>query len=108
MNFDELDDDFLNFSPIHSDNLFPASLPASPAGNSIHEQDGDGELYESSDNEDATAVQHLEDDSDDGSFGDGEQVAVASDQYSWKINHTRGDHKFKGALRCIRGHNGIG
>jgi hypothetical protein len=28
-------------------------------------------------------------------------VVVASDQYSWKIEHARGDHKFKGALRCI-------
>lgn len=37
------------------------------------------------------------DDWDEGSFGDDEQVAVASDLYSWKIDHARGDHKLQGA-----------
>ena len=30
------------------------------------------------------------------SFGDDEQVDVASESYSWKIDHSKGEHKLKG------------
>lgn len=88
-------DDFVQCAQIDYNNL-PSSLEhPSP------DQDSHSELYETSDDEDglydANALHYLEDDDREGSFGDGEQVVVASDQYSWKINHARGDHKFKGA-----------
>lgn len=93
---DESGDDFVQCAQIDDNNL-PSSLEH-PSPN----QDSHGESYETSDDEDglddADAVHYLEDDDHEGSFGDSEQVAVASDQYSWKINHARGDHKFKGAL----------
>ena len=34
--------------------------------------------------------------SEDGSFGDDEQVVAASEQHSWKIDHAKGDHRLKG------------
>jgi hypothetical protein len=36
---------------------------------------------------------------EDSGFGnDDDQVIVASDAYSWKINHSKGDHKLRGKL----------
>ena len=39
---------------------------------------------------------HLSDEVDDGSFGDNEQVNVAADSYTWKIDHSKGHHKLRG------------
>jgi hypothetical protein len=104
MDIPDFDEGF-DFSLINSDNLFPDSLTASPAREPILEQNSDSSSHEASDDEDGlddrVALQHVEDNCNEGSFGDGEQVVVASDQYSWKIEHARGDHKFKGAFRYI-------
>jgi hypothetical protein len=105
MDSDDLEDDFLNFSPITVDDVFPESLPASEVGNSVREQDGASETTDDEIRLDDTIVdQHQDYDANEGSFGDDEQVVVASDQYSWKIDHARGDHKFKGRLKHICGH----
>jgi hypothetical protein len=105
MDMHDFNEEFLNFSPIHSDNLFPDSLPTSPAREPLLEQHSDGGTHKTSDDEDGlddpVGLQHLEDDCSEGSFSDGEQVVVASDQYSWKIDHASGDHKFNSTLRCI-------
>jgi hypothetical protein len=102
MDIQDFNEDFLDFSPINSDNLFSDLLPASPAREPLVEQHSDGSTHGTSDDEDGlddpVALQHLEDDCSEGSFGDGEQVVVASDQYSWKIDHASGDHKFNGTL----------
>jgi hypothetical protein len=34
--------------------------------------------------------------SDDGGYGDEEEVDVAADSYTWKIDHSKGDHKLHG------------
>lgn len=99
----DLDGDRLTSSPINFENLFPYSPLASPI--EVLEQDGDdGSVVQISDDEDGLddtiAPQHQVDHEDEGSFGDVEQVVVAADQYSWKIDHARGDHKMKG-LSCI-------
>jgi hypothetical protein len=81
MDFQHFDDTFLDLSPMNSNNLFPSSLPASPV--LIPEQDGESSLHETSDEEDGlddnVALQYLEDDCNEGSFGDSEQVVVVSD-----------------------------
>jgi hypothetical protein len=100
----DLDGERLTSSPIDFENLFPYSSLASPI--EVLEQDGDdGSLVQISDDEDGLddtiALQHeVDHHEDEGSFGDVEQVVVAADQYSWKIDHARGDHKMKGML-CI-------
>ena len=33
---------------------------------------------------------------DDGSFDSEERVDIADDSYSWKIDHTKGEHKLRG------------
>lgn len=95
MTSDKSRDNFVQYAQMDHNNL-PSTLEH-PSSN----QDSHGESYETSDDEDgldnAVAAHYLEDDDHEGSFGDSEQVAVASDQYSWKINHAGGDHKFKGA-----------
>jgi len=37
----------------------------------------------------------------EGSFGDEEQVEVAGDQFTWRIDHHKGDHKFHGTFLII-------
>lgn len=39
--------------------------------------------------------------SEDSSEGE-EQVMIAEDQYLWKIDHSRGDHRLKGMVTCNR------
>lgn len=34
--------------------------------------------------------------SEDGNFGDDELVEVAADSYTWKVDHSKGDHKLRG------------
>jgi hypothetical protein len=34
--------------------------------------------------------------SDDGGYGDEEEVDVAADSYTWRIDHSKGDHKLHG------------
>ena len=41
------------------------------------------------------AVQNSDDDEDTG-FGDGEHVEIASRQYQWKVDHSKGEHKLRG------------
>ena len=43
-----------------------------------------------------------EQDPESGSFGDDEQVDVACESYSWKIDHSKGEHKLKGIDRLNR------
>lgn len=93
MTSDESGNGFVQCAQIDYNNL-PSSLEHASPKQYGHEETSDDE----DGLDDADAVHHLEDDDYQGSFGDSEQVAVASDQYSWKINHARGDHKFKGAL----------
>lgn len=105
MEFDGFDEEFLHFSPIDNRNWWPSSPPPSPARHPIPGEDGDDVSDESSIDEDGLhnviAPRRSEDDCSEDGFGDDEQVIVASDQYSWKIDHAKGDHKFKGTSRCI-------
>lgn len=39
---------------------------------------------------------------EDGSFGDEEEVVVASDSYSWRIDHSKGEHKLNGKKAWAR------
>ena len=74
--------------------------PTSAGDQLVPEYEGDNTSDEASGDEDElhdnAAPQYLEDGCSEGSFGDEEEVTVAADQYSWKIDHSRGDHKFKG------------
>jgi hypothetical protein len=104
-----LDGDRLTSSPIDFKNLFPYLPLASPI--EVLEQDGnDGSVVQISDDEDGLddtlALQHQVDHKDEGSFGDVEQVVVATDQYSWKIDHARGDYKIKGLLSILTKESG--
>jgi hypothetical protein len=71
---------------LNNEDLFPSSPHASSVTHLMPKQDSDGSLYNTSDDDDRLndhgALQQLEDDGNEGSFGDSEQVVVASDQYS--------------------------
>jgi hypothetical protein len=98
------DEEFLNLSTVNDSNLWPSSPPNSLARHPLPELDGEDCSDETSGDEhshDEVAHWPLKDECSEGSFGDEEQVLVASDQYSWKIDHAKGDHKFKGASRCM-------
>ncbi|KAH7334190.1 hypothetical protein BKA66DRAFT_480077 [Pyrenochaeta sp. MPI-SDFR-AT-0127] len=98
MSFEEYDE-FLNFSPNFDSNGYSCSPSATIKRHAISEQGDADTSNEASGDEDGLNDDgpscHIEDDFSEGSFGDEEQVVVASDQYSWKIDHAKGDHKFK-------------
>ena len=102
MDVDDFETTFLGFSPIDRGDLFSDSPVASPARSLALEQYDDSNPPNSSDDDEdglGDYVGHAADDWEEGSFGDNEQVVVASNYYSWTIDHARGDHKLRGALR---------
>jgi hypothetical protein len=100
MDFDAFDDEILNLSPLGDIDLWPSSPPAATATQLVDEQQSDSSFDEGSADDDGhhdnAFLGELRDDCSEGSFGDGEHVFVASDQFSWKIDHAKGDHKLKG------------
>jgi hypothetical protein len=120
INSQKMENEFLNnalltYSPPQDETPLPSSppqdetpLPSSPPTNgsvreSVLSVICDGDLDGASEDEDGLNVgrallDFASDYGDDG-FSD-EQVAVASEQYSWKINHAKGDHKLKGTFEC--------
>lgn len=110
MDFGAFDDEILNPSPLPDIDLWPNSPPAATATQLLNEQPSDASLDEGSGDDDgiyddASACERRDEDSE-GSFGDEEHVLIASDQYSWKIDHAKGDHKLKG--RYMHGLTGRG
>lgn len=105
MDFDAFDDDFLNPSPLPDMSLWPSSPPAATETQLVNEQQSDGSFDEGSEDDDGFHDDALSgeprDDCSEGSFGDEDDVIIASDQYSWKIDHAKGDHKLRG--RYIHG-----
>jgi hypothetical protein len=57
-----------------------------------HEENDDN----NDDNDDGLHAEELLSLLDDGSFGDDEEVDVAADLHTWKINHNKGQHKLRG------------
>lgn len=101
MDFDACNEELLNRSPRYDiDDLWPSSPPPTTATQPINEQQSDGSLDDGSGDDDElyedVLACEVRDDCSEGTFGDEEHVLVASDQYSWKIDHAKGDHKMKG------------
>ncbi|KAK7177727.1 hypothetical protein PSPO01_16225 [Paraphaeosphaeria sporulosa] len=96
---------FVGFSPIDCADLVPNSPVASPAWSPPLEEHSDSNSPNSSDDDEdglGDHVGHVADDWEEGSFGDDEQVVVASDHYSWTIDHARGDHKLRGLYAATK------
>jgi hypothetical protein len=106
MDSDAFDEELLNPSPLRDTELWPSSPRTGIATQLGNEQPSDDSLDDGSGDDDGlyddTSPGGLGDDYSEGSFGDGEQVVVAADQYSWKIDHSKGDHKFKCVSACGR------
>lgn len=100
MDFDALDDEFLNLSPSPDIDIWPTSPPPIIATQPVDAQQRDDSDDDASEDDDGlygdASPGETRDDGSEGSFGDDEQVVVAADQYSWKIEHSRGDHKLRG------------
>ena len=101
MDLDAFDEELFNQSPLCDiDDLWPSSPPTATATQLINEQQSDGGLDEGSGDDDGlyddASACEIRDDASESTFGDEEHVLVASDQYSWKIDHAKGDHKLKG------------
>jgi hypothetical protein len=98
------DNALLTYSPPQDETPLPSSPPTNGSvRESVLSVSYDGDLDGASEDEDGLNVgrallDFASDYGDDG-FSD-EQVAVASEQYSWKINHAKGDHKLKGTFEC--------
>jgi hypothetical protein len=91
----ELNDNLLD--DILHDDISPddVSLDRESGINEVSDSDFDRDL----DNDDGLHYRRSIDDERDLeniSFGDDEQVDVASESYSWKIDHSKGEHKLKG------------
>lgn len=106
MDFDAFEGELLNLSSPQDRDRWPDSPPAVIATQPTNAQQSDDSDSDGSGEEDGlyaeTSPSELIDDCSEGSFGDEEQVIVAADQYLWKIDHSKGDHKFKGVLVCGR------
>lgn len=104
MDFDAFDDEISNLSPPQYIDLWPNSPPAIIATQPTDAQQSTNSDDDGSEDDDGlcgdASPGEFRDDCSEGSFGDGEQVIVAADQYSWKIDHSKGDHKFRGVLVC--------
>jgi hypothetical protein len=108
MDFEAFDDRWLNLSPVPD--LWPSSPPAATATQRTNApQSDDGLDDDSGDDDDGlygdASPGGLRDDCSESSFGNEEQVVVAAEQYSWKIDHAKGDHKFRGVLACCTSAN---
>ena len=105
MDINTFDDELLNLSPLRDADLWPSSPPPTAIATQlrIEQQNNDSTDDESGDDDglygDASPGE-IRDDCSEGSFGDEEHVVVAADQYSWKIDHSKGDHRFRGMLVC--------
>ncbi|PVH90186.1 hypothetical protein DM02DRAFT_683926, partial [Periconia macrospinosa] len=105
MDFDAFNEELSNPSLFYDiddyniDDLWLRSPPPATATQPINEQQSDGSLNDGSGDDDElyenTLACEIRDDGSEGTFGDEEHVLVASDQYSWKIDHAKGDHKIK-------------
>lgn len=106
MDLEAFNDELLDPSPAQDIDLWPSSPAAAIATPPRNEPQSDDSLDDGSGDDDGlygdVSPGRLGDDCSEGSFGDEEQVVVAADQYSWKIDHAKGDHKFKGVLVCGR------
>ena len=96
MDFEAVNNEFFNQSPLPD--LRPSSWTNEPqSDDSLEDDSGDDDgLYG-----DASLGGRGDDCSED-SFGDEELVVVEAEQYAWKIDHAKGDHKFKGVLVGIQ------
>jgi hypothetical protein len=107
MDFEAFDDEWLNLSPLPD--LWPSPSPAATATQLTNEPQSDDSLDDDSGDDDGlygdASPGGLGDDCSESSFGDEEQVVVAAEQYSWKIDHAKGDHKFRGVLACCTSAN---
>ena len=104
MNSEAFDYELLTPSP--RPHLSLSSTPAATATQLTNEPQnaGDDGLDENSGDDDGlygdASPGELEDENSESGFGSEEEVVVATEQYSWKINHAAGDHKLKGMLAC--------
>lgn len=85
-------DEILFQEPLLTDDLLDSSLFAEPVDPSL----GRSEHYEQEEPDSGTPSPERELASEEDSFGDEEQVSVGSEQFSWKINHAKGDFKLNG------------
>jgi hypothetical protein len=102
----ELDDNSLDDISLDDGSLDNISLDnISPDNVSLDRESGINEVSDSdfsrdSDDDDGLYYRRTsiddERDLENVSFGDDEQVDVASESYSWKIDHSKGEHKLKG------------
>ena len=104
MDFDAFDDELLNPSPLRDTDLWLSSPPTAIATQPRDEQQSDDSIDDDSGDDDGlygdASLDGLGDNCSEGSFGDEEHVVVAADYYLWKIDHSKGDYKFKGVLMC--------
>lgn len=84
------DDAFLDGGVVLEELLPPSSQPANFQGR-VDEDENEAE-----DDDDGLYTDTLPPSLDDGSFGDDEEVDVAVDAQSWKIDHSKGQHKLRG------------
>ncbi|CAN9216863.1 unnamed protein product [Alternaria alternata] len=79
--------------------LWPSPSPAATATQLTNELQSDDSLDDDSGDDDRlygdASLGGLGDDCSESSFSDKEQVVVAAEQYSWKIDHAKGDYKFR-------------
>jgi hypothetical protein len=103
MDFEPFNNEFLNQSPLP--NLWLSSPPAATAIPLTNEPESHDSLDDNSEDDDGlydhASPGECRDDCSEGGFSDEEQVVEAAEQYCWKIDHGKGDHKFKGMFMCI-------
>jgi hypothetical protein len=97
MDFEAFDEEWVNLSPLP--NLWPSSPPAATATQRTNAPQSDDGLYGDA------SPGGLRDDCSESSFGHEEPVVVAAEQYSWKMDYAKGDHKFRGVLACCTSAN---
>jgi hypothetical protein len=107
MDSEAFNNEFLSPSP--RPDLSLSLAPAATATQLTNEPLSDDGLDENSGDDDGlygdTSLGEFEGEISESGFGEGEEVVVASEQYSWKIDHAKGDHKFKRVLVCIHAQN---
>ncbi|CAN9196024.1 unnamed protein product [Alternaria alternata] len=83
----------------------PSPSPAATATQLTNEPQSDDSLNDDSGDDDGlygdASPGGLGDDCSESSFSDKEQVVVAAEQYSWKIDYAKGDYKFRVAQDFI-------
>ena len=108
MDFKAFDDRQLNLSLVP--NLQLSSPPAATATQRTNAPQSDDSLDNDSRDDDDRLYSNaspggLRDDCSESSFSNKEQVVVAAEQYSQKINYAKGDYKFRGVLACCTSAN---